>query len=83
MSEFRDALSRAEAKKILDLSGEKLMLELATEFGERLGYAHVSGIPKEVAFDLCKKHFLVTGQAMIDLANIITIDVLNGCVVTK
>jgi len=72
------------AKRTKDLIREKhfenaaIYKDLAEEFGRRVGYAVREGLPPEMAFEACREHFKVMGQAMIDLANEIQLERLKG-----
>jgi hypothetical protein len=53
-------------------NNEAVYIKMAEEFGRRVGLAEKDGIPVEIAFESCKEHFKIVGQAMIDIANGIT-----------
>lgn len=70
-------------KRIIDqtkknhFNDSKVFIEMAEEFGRRVAYAQKKGIPLPIAFESCKEHFKIVGQAMIDIANMVTIEVLS------
>jgi len=55
-------------------SFEKVLLEMAREFGGRFSHAEQSGIPRDIAFEVTKRHFAVVAKAMDHIAKNVTFE---------
>lgn len=68
MDEFSKKRFIAETKKTL-FNNDITAMDLAHEFGNRVGYAVNHGIPQDVAIELCCHHFKTMGRLMLDNAD--------------
>lgn len=53
---------------------DNVHIEMAQEFGRRVSWAEKEGIPIAIAFESCREHFKIVGQAMIDIGESITLE---------
>lgn len=60
-----------------DPDPKQLFLELAKEFGQRWGHAVAQGLSHAVAFEACKENFKTVGQAMIDVSQVVSLEMLG------
>lgn len=68
---------RARAKKIVQeetSDSAELMTTVAKDFGRYMGAAVQNGIPPELAFEAAREFFRIYGKAMIDFANLVTVE---------
>lgn len=57
---------------------EKVLLAMAREFGSRFAHAELSGIPRDVSFEVTKRHFAVVAKAMDHIAKTVTFEQIQS-----
>lgn len=71
-SEFLTKLAEKKYKKAFSDIQKKAYLEAAKNFGWFFSDGQKKGLSREMAFFAAKNHFLTYGQAMIDVGNMVT-----------
>lgn len=73
-----DDLQRAKIKKTLQraMSEKDLMLECAKDFGFLIADAEKNGLSIPVAYEAAKNHFRVYGKAMMEFADVVTMEMM-------
>lgn len=57
--------------KVFSTDKKEIYLEMAKEFGRRWKMGVNDGLPPEIAFEACKRHYAEVGQAMMDIAEVV------------